>query len=315
MLVNISIGKFRGFMRISNDFGQFQMLALDQRNSLKKMIGKQKTVVEASDLVKVKRAILKNLSDRVTAVLVDGEYGFPENLKYISHHTGIILSAEKSGYIVDKDTESRVSTLYRNDVVKFAKRINADAVKLLIYWSDSSSKENKNRQTGLVEQVGQNCAEQDILFILEILTYDIEKEKKSTAILRAMEIFSREKYSVDLFKVEPIATSSKMDVTRENVYEVSNGKPWVILSGGIDVEKFKDIVRWNCQIGASGFLAGRVIWKEAPLYINNPELMDLHLKSTGLYNLEVLEASTIDATPFFKTPYFNGMESINLIFH
>lgn len=310
--MNISIGKFRSFMRISNDFGQFQMLALDQRNSLKKMIREQKLATETADLVAVKRAILKNLSEGVTAVLVDGEYGFPENLKYLSHHTGIILSAEKSGYVIDKNTKGRLNALYRDDVVEFAKKTGMDAVKLLIYWSDTSSEEIKNHQMELVEQIGQSCVEQDMLFILEILTYDVEKEEKTVAVLKAMRIFSSEKYGVDLFKVEPIVTTSKFNITRKRVYEASNGKPWVILSGGMDIEKFKDIARWNCQIGASGFLAGRVIWKKAPSYINNLELMDIHLKNTGLYNLKILKASTIDATPFFKTPYFNGIESINL---
>lgn len=310
--MNISVGKFKGFMRISNDLGQFQMLALDQRNSLKKMIKEQKSVVKTSDVVAVKRAILKNLSERVTAVLVDGEYGFPENLKYLSHHTGIILSAEKSGYVANQKTEGRLNTLYRGDVVEFAKKIGTDAVKLLIYWSEDLPEEIRNHQMELVEQVGQSCANQEMLFILEILTYNVEKEEKATDILKAMKIFSSEKYSIDLFKVEPIVTTPKSNITRESVWEASNGKPWVILSGGMDVEKFKDIVRWNCQIGASGFLAGRVVWKKAPLYINNFELMDLHLKSTGLYNLEILKANTIDAVPFFKTPYFNGIESINL---
>lgn len=100
--MNIGIGKFKGFMRITNELGQFQMLALDQRNSLKKMITERKGSANELELVKVKRSILKNLSDKVTVVLVDGEYGFPENLKYISHHTGIILSAEKSGYVFDE---------------------------------------------------------------------------------------------------------------------------------------------------------------------------------------------------------------------
>jgi len=311
--VNIGVGKFKGFMRITNNLGQFQMLALDQRNSLKKMIIERKGSVDERDLVKVKRSILKSLSGKVTAVLVDGEYGFPENLKYVSHYTGIILSAEKSGYTVDeKNPGERLSNLYRKDICEFAKRNSMDAVKLLIYWSENAHRETKNHQMRMVEELGQTCADQDLLYILEILTYNVEEREKTKSILRAIKVFSEEKYKVDLFKVEPIVKSPDFELNRENVYEFSNGKPWVILSGGMDVEKFKDIVKWNCQLGASGFLAGRVIWKGAPLYIDAPELMDLHLNSTALYNLELLKSSAAEAIPFFKTPYFKGLENVKL---
>ena len=310
--MKIGVGKFKGFMRISNDLGQFQMLALDQRNSLQKMINAQKGTVEDSDLVSVKRSILKTLSDKVSAVLVDGEYGFPSNLKYVSHKTGIILSAEKSGYVTDEKSSSRLSKLYREDVGVFAKKSGMDAVKLLVYWSDNASKEAKAHQMKIVEELGQVCLEEDILYILEILTYDVNNSDKEKAILNAMKVFSDERYKVDMFKVEPIVREAPFNLKREDVYDFSNGKPWVILSGGMDVEDFKDILKWNCQLGASGFLAGRVIWKEAPKYVLNPELMDLHLKNTGIYNLELLKLNAAQATPFFKAPCFGGMENLEL---
>ena len=39
--------------------------------------------------------------------------------------------------------------------------------------------------------------------------------------------------------------------------------PWVLLSAGVDFEQFKPQVQVACACGASGFLAGRAIWKEA----------------------------------------------------
>ncbi len=312
-MMNIGVGKFRGFMRITNDLGQFQMLALDQRNSLKKMITEHKGSVNESDLVKVKRSILKSLSDKVTAVLVDGEYGFPDNLMYVSHRTGIILSVEKSGYVVDeKNSKDRLSVLYRENVIRFAKKNGMDAVKLLVYWSDNASEETKEHQMKMVEELGQLCVEQDILYILEIITYNVENGEKSKSILKAMKVFSTERYKVDLFKIEPIVKMPNFDLAREDIYEFSNGKPWVILSGGMDAEIFKNVVKWNCQLGASGFLAGRVIWKGAPSYIDDSELMDLHLNSTALYNLELLKTNAAEATPFFRTPYFKGLEGVKL---
>ena len=39
--------------------------------------------------------------------------------------------------------------------------------------------------------------------------------------------------------------------------------PWALLSAGVDYQTFKRQVRVVCQAGASGFVAGRAIWKEA----------------------------------------------------
>ena len=39
--------------------------------------------------------------------------------------------------------------------------------------------------------------------------------------------------------------------------------PWVILSAGVSYEHFRTQVEISCRAGASGFLAGRSIWRDA----------------------------------------------------
>ena len=39
--------------------------------------------------------------------------------------------------------------------------------------------------------------------------------------------------------------------------------PWVILSAGVSFDSFKTQVKISCQAGASGYLAGRSIWRDA----------------------------------------------------
>jgi tagatose 1,6-diphosphate aldolase len=38
--------------------------------------------------------------------------------------------------------------------------------------------------------------------------------------------------------------------------------PWVLLSGGDPYELFRDQVEIACEAGASGFLAGRALWRD-----------------------------------------------------
>ncbi|OAA22558.1 hypothetical protein [Kosmotoga sp. DU53] len=244
--------------------------------------------------------------------MIDGEYGFPENIKYVAPQTGIILSVEKSGYVTDESNfQDRHSVLYREDAVKLAKKHGLDAVKLLIYWSDYASDNTKNYQKELVESVGKQCREEDILFILEILTYNRGEREKNETILNAVRIFKDDSFGVDLFKIE--AFSQDPEISKETVFEATGGKPWVILSGGMDLDKFKGIVKWNMTLGASGYLCGRVVWKGAVKYVEDLAKMEAHLENIGKYNINVLKLNSLEALPFYNAPYFGGMENIDLV--
>ena len=37
--------------------------------------------------------------------------------------------------------------------------------------------------------------------------------------------------------------------------------PWVVLSSGVAPDDFPQAVEWACREGASGFLAGRAVWR------------------------------------------------------
>jgi sulfofructosephosphate aldolase len=39
--------------------------------------------------------------------------------------------------------------------------------------------------------------------------------------------------------------------------------PWVVLSSGVSIEDFPGAVEAACRGGASGFLAGRAVWRDA----------------------------------------------------
>jgi len=300
----ITPGKFRGLSRISDDRGRFLMLALDQRNSLRRMLN-EKHGSSSDELIKiVKRSILKVLSPFVTAVLVDPEYAYPEFLKYIDPGTGVILSVEKSGYFEDERFPGeRRSTLVYDEVVKDAKRWGCDAIKLLIYWNDDVSEDTKNHQRNLVRKVGDTALREDITFILEILTYG-PKKGETEQILGALKEFSKDEYHVDLFKIEALK-----DITKDEVKNATNGKPWVILSGGVDIDVFEERLIQNVNLGCSGVLAGRVVWKKIVDY-SDSELMESYLERTGIKIIERIEGIVDGCSSWYECEYFGGFESI-----
>jgi tagatose-1,6-bisphosphate aldolase len=63
----------------------------------------------------------------------------------------------------------------------------------------------------------------------------------------------------DLIKIEYPGSAKGCRRIRETV----NG-PWAVLSAGVGFEEFQNVLRISCdEGGASGFIAGRSIWKEA----------------------------------------------------
>ncbi len=99
---------------------------------------------------------------------------------------------------------------------------------------------------------------------------------------------------------------------REAVYELSKvrefcsqlndaaGVPWVILSAGVDITEFLVQVELATAAGASGFLCGRAIWKDAIGLYPNVDLMSEWLRSEGAYNFIRANAYAHRAHPWFQ---------------
>jgi tagatose 1,6-diphosphate aldolase len=80
--------------------------------------------------------------------------------------------------------------------------------------------------------------------------------------------FDADALGVDMLKVEfpgYVGTSAGEDAAAEACRELDAGVgvPWVILSAGVGYEDFKTQVEIAGKAGASGYLAGRSIWRDA----------------------------------------------------
>ena len=80
--------------------------------------------------------------------------------------------------------------------------------------------------------------------------------------------------------------------------------PWVLLSARVDFEVFSQQVETVCRSGASGFLGGRAIWKEA-VTMPEPE-REQFLATTGVQRVtqlrEITEQYGRAWTEFFTPP-------------
>ncbi len=330
-------GKFEGIMHISNVKGQFTIVATDQRGSLKRMINPQDPKsVTREEMKKVKAALIRNLAGkkskgRLSGILIDPEYSYERSFIEacdIKADVGILMSIEASGYGGKGAFAPQVQIfngLDVEDAVIKIKNRGAAAVKMLVYYRPDGP--TRKYQESMVKAVGQACEKYDIPFLLEPVAHPLEngphpkkdpkefsKIKPEIVIETAKEL-TKPEYSVDVLKAEfPVNLKYAEELGQdplEACRELNEASqvPWVILSAGVDYEEFKENLKYAIKAGASGFLCGRAIWKEAV----GREDMDRFLSEVAVKRLnELTDIVEEAATPWYKK-YVDSLSDIEII--
>ena len=260
---------------ITNDKGIFTIAALDQRGSLRKMINADNPeMVSFEEMVKIKRKQVKSLENLASAVLLDPDFGIKGVLSnhHLPEHVELLVCLEKSGYL--GSAERREIVLSEDWTVSRIKKLGAMAVKLLLYYHPGQ-KEMAAKQRNLVTKVAEKCRDQDILFLLEPMSYPIRK-----GVIKKSAQFAKNKFEIVLETVKDLsglgADVLKLEFPDEMGFTEDEGKmadhcwqisqassePWVLLSAGVSYLEIKKQLEIACRNGASGFAIGRAVWQE-----------------------------------------------------
>lgn len=343
----LSSGKLANLRRLADAGGRFKMLAIDQRDSLRnalsKATGRDPTDITYDDMATTKALITEVLSSYASGTLVDPVYGLTRAVKIIPGHVGILVATEETGYNrVGADDRERLSQLVDGWSVAKAKRAGANAVKLLIYYNPEALPQTLAHQQQLVRRVGEACLGEDLPFLLELVTYPIAEtspdmpefaRRRPQHTIDSATEFSKDEYYVDILKLEfpgdikysrqycggvfdgkDRAAIYDLEEIRAYCHEVNAAarRPWVILSGGVGIEEFLVNLALAVQAGASGFLCGRAIWKEAVPKYPDLEAMRAFLASEGVYNFVRANAIAERAQPWFAHAPFRGWDDVSL---
>lgn len=271
--VRISVGKLRGLQQISDDTGRFTMIAMDQRGSLQKMLHPENPKAATyAEMEGVKLGVTEALAPHASGYLLDPEYGVAPTINrfVLPGRTGLLVALEQSGY--EKKGNWRLTTLLDGWSVEKVKRLGASAAKLLIFFNPDAPREIVDHQVKVVQSVADECRRLDIAFVCEPMSYPVDESAeafahhKADTVIRTAEALSP--LGIDVLKAEfpgdPKVTTNP-DELRKNSERLSRATkvPWVVLSAGADFNVFRGLVEVACRGGASGFLAGRAIWKDA----------------------------------------------------
>lgn len=282
----ISKDKYDRLCRVSNQKDIISALAIDQRGSLRKMIEAGGGVDDIQAAVEeFKVGISQELTPFASSILLDPEYGIPA-IDVKASDSGLLLAYEETGY--DTTQVGRLPDLLPDWSVKRLKEAGADAVKFLLYYdADEEEKINQWKQA-FTERIGSECLAEDMPFFLEILTYDAKMDDvkgleyakvKPKKVSEAMREFSKDRYNVDVLKVEvPVNmhfvegfSDDTVLYSREEALALFKEQdeatelPYIYLSAGVSAELFQQTLEFANEAGArfNGVLCGRATWKHS----------------------------------------------------
>ncbi len=267
--------------KLTDPFGKITIAALDHRGSLKESLNPSNPdLVTEDEMFEWKTRMVKLFRNEVAGILLDPFFG----KKLIDRKTqkGWMLSMEKTGYRGGK--EARVTEILPDWSARQAKEMGACSVKLLLYY-DPENRELAQRQREIAKQIASDCKKEEIVFLLEPLSYKIETERESEVLKIAEELKDVE---ADIFKFEyPGSLAACIKITA--MMKV----PWVLLSAGMEYDKYKLALRNAIEAGASGFAVGRAVWQEFGEY--QGEERERYFKYVALTRMREL-VSIVDNT-------------------
>lgn len=312
--------KLAHLKKLSNKKGIIAAAAMDQRGSLQKAIAKEKGIeksqVTHEMMAEFKAAITKVLTPYASAILLDPEFGL-EAAKQRSSNAGLLLAYEKSGY--DQTGPGRLPILLPNWNVKKSIAEGANAIKILMYHTPFEKPEINKKKNDWIEAIGKECAENNIPFFLEFVGYSAEggdekgikyARKKPEIVRGSMKEYSKNRYQVDVLKVEipvnMVFVKGSKACKGEAAYDKKEAmklfhdaanvtkKPFIYLSAGVSDEVFRESLELACEAGVAfnGVLCGRATWKEGiPVYAKSGvKALEDWLSDRGVQNIKALNA-------------------------
>ena len=243
--------------------GAFAMLAVDQREGLRAMMAEhQDGPVTDRQMADFKMAAMRALTPYASAVLIDRELAWDRAVAERAVAPGCALIAAADvllpgpGELV---AESRI------DEAVIPAKVRADgavALKLLVIWRPDDPPEPR---LALVDDFVARCRAAGLASIVEPVCRkprDGRAWNPADGILpAARELGGR---GADIYKAEmPLFGKGAEAEVRRACAELTRTVkgPWVVLSSGVAPDDFPQAVEGACREGASGFLAGRAVWR------------------------------------------------------
>ena len=319
-------GKLAGLKKVSDGRGVIAAAAMDQRGSLKKALAKEKgSDLSDAMMEEFKILVAEVLTPHASAILLDPEWGLPASRRR-AKNAGLLLAYEKTGY--DKTGPGRLPDLLDEWSVRRLKEAGADCIKILLYYTPFDPNAVNDRKHAWVERIGDECRANDLPFFLEFVGYEEgadEKglefaKKKPEIVTKSMAEFTKDRYGVDVMKVEVPVNLKFVEGARafggSKAYSKQEAKdafrraadvatrPFIYLSAGVSNAEFTESLELAAEAGTRfcGVLCGRATWKDGiPIYAKQgAEGFRRWLESEGVKNINNVNQHLRPASPWYS---------------
>lgn len=293
-----------GLASIANSEGIFSIVAMDQRNTLKRMFAAV-GIGDPTDeeMYSAKIAVASALSKSASGILLDPTWGVPAVNEHdvLPSTCGLLVSAENPNR-GDFNGEPRPTPMPGQGAA-WVKSIGGQAVKVLVSMHPgrpikAGEPDLTSETVELVRSIVADCKAQGIPSVIENLIYSLPNQELTDQQREDLIVES----AILLNDVKPDLLKLEFPITERGAKRIAEGitVPWAVLSAGVAFEQFKKVITISCDAGgASGFIAGRSIWKEA--IGMNKEDQKTFLTTTAISRLDELNATVLGrAVPWQK---------------
>jgi tagatose-1,6-bisphosphate aldolase len=252
---------------IAPDSQVFSIIAMDQRNTLRRMFTAAGLDASDGDLRTAKADVARVLTPAASGLLSDPTYGVPAitDAGALAPDCGLLVAAEpaeRRSYQGEPRThrdpalDARWVLDQGGDVLKFFVQLRADRP-----VPSPGEPDLVAEALAVCEEIIRDCRATGVPVVIENLVYtrpgeDLQGQAREDAIIESARALND--LDIDLLKLEYPGSP-------EGCRRLAGilGRPWAVLSAGVPFGQFTDIIRIAAEDGgASGFIAGRSVWRE-----------------------------------------------------
>lgn len=256
----------RGYQQICGEGGAMLVVACDQRGGMRQALADtpeaQAAITEAM-LGEVKMDVTSHLARHAGCVLLDPVCAVPGIVDQgvLHRSTGLLIGLDASGWATSPEG-FRISRMVPGVTARRVRELGGTGGKVMIYLRpDRPGADEENLET--LRRVIEDFAAEDLLLVVEFLTYRLEGEPPEDYAARVPDLVTQGvrlclAAGTKVLKIPYPGTPEACAAVTSLAGEV----PWAVLSAGVDHATFLGQVEIAMANGASGVIAGRSLWKD-----------------------------------------------------
>jgi tagatose-1,6-bisphosphate aldolase len=245
----------------------FSIIAMDQRNTLRRMFAAAGHDASDDDLRTAKADVARVLTPGASGLLSDPTYGVPAITEAgaLAPECGLLVAAEPAERRVyqgeprthrDPGLNAQWVLDQGGDALKFFLQLRADRPA-----PQPGEPDLVAEGLAVVQEIIDDCRAAGVPVVIENLIYplpgeDLAGRAREHAVIEAARALND--LDIDLLKLE--YPGSPQGCRRLAAILT---RPWAVLSAGVPFDQFTGIIEIAAgEGGASGFIAGRSVWRE-----------------------------------------------------